>query len=243
MGAPRTRAAKRERGDGVPAMMDGPHWTVVPAYFHPAVAAGDWARLAAAGSAVGAVVFNVDSGPGDQPEPELATVAGRLAVPLLGYIDLDYGRRPAAEVARDLARHRAWYPVAGFFLDRVGSARRELPFCAGVVAEARRQGAATVVLNHGTYPDPAFATIGDALVTFEGSAAAHAQVTAPGWVRQHPADRFWHLVYDTPAERVAAVVQRSARLHARAAYVTDRGGANPWDGLPAYFLGGSEVAR
>jgi hypothetical protein len=54
-------------------------------------------------------------------------------------------------------------------------------------------------------------------------------------VRRWPAEKFWHLDYDTPAGRVDEVLDRAAANHAGTVYVTDRGGANPWDGLPGYF--------
>jgi hypothetical protein len=208
---------------------------VVPAYFHPAVAAADWQALAAAGPGVRAVVFNVDSGPGQAPELELRAVGAHIDVPLLGYVDLAYGERPASAVATDLARYQAWYPTTGIFFDRVGGGRRTLAQCAAAVAAARRHGAAVVALNHGAHPDPAYATFADALVTFEGPASAHRLVDPPRWVRDWPADKFWHLVYDVPGARARDVLAHAAASHAGVCYVTDRGGDNPWDGLPSYF--------
>lgn len=47
-------------------------------------------------------------------------------VRVLGYADTDYGRRAAADVVRDLTRHRDRYGTDGAFLDRVPSGPEEL---------------------------------------------------------------------------------------------------------------------
>jgi hypothetical protein len=208
---------------------------VVPAYFHPAVAAADWRELAAAGPAVRAVVLNVADGPGAAPERELTEAAVRTGHPLYGYVDTDYGDRPVDAVLDDLRRYRDWYPTTGVFLDRVPTAAAVLPRFELFVTAARRLGATSVVFNHGAYPDPGYAALADAMVTFEGPDAAHRLVRVPDWARQLPADRFWHLIYDTPGDRLAAVLRRAADRNVGLVYVTDRAGANPWDGLPPYF--------
>jgi hypothetical protein len=217
----------------------GPPSTVaVPAYFHPALAPGDWATLARPGRPVRAAVLNVANGAGAAPEPALAAVAHRAAaagVPVLGYVDTDYGARPAAEIAAEVRRYRSWYATSGFFLDQVSPSAGLLPWYQRVVADAREQGPATVVLNHGVYPDAGYADIADALVTFEGPWRAYAVATAPEWALRRPAETFWHLVYDTPAALLGPALRRAARCNAGTVYVTDRGGRNPWDGLPSYF--------
>lgn len=209
---------------------------VVPAYFHPAVANDAWDALRRLGSSVRFLIFNVDSGPGSTKEFELARAASRLTMPRLGYVDTDYASRSFDAIGIDIARYRQWYPTSGIFFDRVASTSRELAYTAGLVAVARKHGATTVVLNHGVYPDPEYATIADALVTFEGPEAAHRTVTAPTWVRNWPESRFWHLVYEAPAAAMAQVRQRAAACHADPVCITERNGPNPWDGLPAHLL-------
>jgi hypothetical protein len=210
-----------------------PRGLVVPAYFHPAVAGTGWRELAEAAAAVRAVILNVADGPGPAPEAELIEAAVGTGVPLLGYVDTAYGARPAADVLADLKRHLAWYPVAGFFLDRVATDPALLAWYEPVTRLARLGG--TVVFNHGTYPAPGYAALADALVTFEGPYAAYRRVVVPDWARRLSADRFWHLVYDTPAAVFPEVLDRAAGCNVGALYVTDRSGVNPWDGLPDYF--------
>ncbi|AEV81253.1 Spherulin-4 [Actinoplanes sp. SE50] len=214
---------------------------VVPAYFHPAVAGDDWRALAAHGSSVRAVVLNSADGPGPAPERELTAAAVATGRPLLGYVDTDYGRRSPTAVHADVDRWHRWYPTAGLFLDRVCSQPELLPWYTELVEGIRRRTRGTVVFNHGAHPHPGYAVLADVLVTFEGPYAAYENLVAPDWARQLPPDRLWHLVYDTPEELLPLALDRAAAAGAGGVYVTDRAGANPWDGLPAYLAAEAEA--
>lgn len=208
----------------------------MPAYFHPAVAAGDWHRLARGGAGVGAVIFNVASGPGAEREAELGVVAEAVraaGIPLLGYVDTAYGWRPAEAVDAEIHRYRRWYGIDGVFLDQASSSPALLPWYRAVADDARRVG--TVVLNPGVYPDERYADLADALVTFEGPWAAYGAVRPPAWALRRPASSFWHLVYGTPPEQLGAALRHAEVCNVGVVYVTDRCGVNPWDGLPGYF--------
>jgi hypothetical protein len=194
---------------------------VVPAYFHPAVAADDWKALAAHGSSVRAVILNSFNGPGPGPERELTAAAVATGRPLLGYVDTDYGRRDPDEVLADV--------------DRVATDPDLLTWYGVVMEEIRHRTFGTVVFNHGAHPDPGYAELADALVTFEGPYAWHQEIEVPPWVRSMPAERVWHLVYDTPSTLLPTALARAADAGAGVAYVTDRAGANPWDGVPSYL--------
>ena len=81
----------RATGSARPA---GPSWSppvvprlIVPAYFHPAVAPDEWARMAAHAARIRLVILNPASGPGDQPDPAFRPVLDRLreaGVPVAG---------------------------------------------------------------------------------------------------------------------------------------------------------------
>jgi hypothetical protein len=220
-----------------PAGTATPH-LAVPAYFHPAVAGADWAELTAAAAGISAVVLNIDSGPGVRPEPELlaaSVLAAAAGIPVLGYVDSGYGSRSLREVTVDMGRYRSWYPVSGYFLDQASSSGRYLGYYGDVVAAGRALGGERIVLNPGTYPDPRYAGVADALVTFEGDWADYQDAYVPPWARELPAEAFWHLVYGSPQDSLAAVLNRATATNAGTVYVTDRRGANPWDGLPTYF--------
>lgn len=207
----------------------------MPAYFHPAVAGADWQALAAHGTSVRAVVLNSADGPGPVPERELTVAAVATGRPLLGYVDTHYGRRDPAAVRSDVDRWRHWYPTAGLFFDRVGAAEDLLPWYTHLMAGIRDATLGTVVFNHGTHPDPGYAALADALVTFEGPYAAYERLVVPAWTRDLAPDRLCHLVYDTPEGLLPTALARAAAAGAGGVYVTDRAGANPWGGVPAYL--------
>lgn len=195
---------------------------LVPYYEHPAERPAEWDALIAAAPRLYGVVLNPASGAGDAPDPAFAAVAARLRaarVPVLGYADTDYGRRPHADVVRDLLRHRDWYGADGAFLDQVATGPAVLAHYRRLAVAARAAGAATLVLNHGAPPHPAYLPLGDLPVTFEGPWEAYA-----GRAPEPPgADRYCHLVYAAPAH---------APVTAPVRCVVPGGGAHPWGTLP-----------
>lgn len=217
--------------------LTGPTALAVPAYFHPAVAAADWAVLAQPHRGLRAVILNVADGPGitiDCALFEAAAQAREAGVPVLGYVDTGYGDRPVASILAELRRYRSWYGTCGFFFDQAAADPSHLPFYRELTQPARTAGD-LVVLNPGVHPDPAYADLADALVTFEGPWSAYQAATVPDWVWHEPSERFWHLVYDAPASALEPALALAAQRNAGTVYVTDGSGANPWHGLPSYF--------
>lgn len=144
---------------------------LIPYYEHPSARPAEWDAIIAAAPRLYGVVLNPASGPGDAPDPAFAEVAARLRavdVRVLGYADTDYGRRPHADVVRDIARHRDWYRADGVFLDQVAADRAEFGHYQRLATAAWGAGCGTLALNHGTAPHPSYARIADLLVTFEG---------------------------------------------------------------------------
>lgn len=207
---------------------------LVPAYFH--ADAAEWADLA--DERLKWVVFNIANGPGGVRDRGWAAVAHRLAangVELAGYIDTAYGERPPEEVEDEVARYRKWYGVRTAFMDQVSAITGHVPRYCHTVGAAQGRGAECVVLNHGIYPDPAYARLADLLVVFEGPWSAYQHLRPPAWASRVPSEMFCHLVYAAPQAVLARALARAGRRNAGAVYVTDRAGANPWSGLPDYF--------
>jgi hypothetical protein len=213
---------------------------LLPLYTHPAVDPGAWRRAAGAADRLYGVVLNAADGPGGQCDPVFAAAACSLrdaGVPVLGYVDLDHGARPRGAVDLDVARHREWFAVDGWFFDRAPAERSALPELRRTVRSARRTGARTVVLNPGVHPAPGYARVADLLVTFEGHWTSY--VTAfsrPHWTDRHPPERFCHLVYGVP-RTLSAVAVRTARTRHAAVYCAVGGELpNPWSALPPGLL-------
>jgi hypothetical protein len=209
---------------------------LIPAYFHPAPHLVQWQALLDHIDRIELVVLNVDSGAGQERDPAFVSPVADLrrgGVRVLGYIDTDYGRRPTGEVLTDLQRYQQWYGIDGLFCDRVSTDLDYLEHYCSLSLLARRRGAATVAFNHGTIPAQGYAQYADVLGIFEGSWQAYLDWSPPRWVRAEPPDRFCHLIHSIPAPLLAAAWGLVGRRHAGLAYLTNHGGPNPWERLPA----------
>jgi hypothetical protein len=211
---------------------------LVPLYVHPSVDPAAWQAVAAAGpDTVRAVVLNIADGPGPAPEPAFQQAAAELTeagIPLLGYVDTDYGRRSHAEVVAELLIYRQWYGTTGVYFDQAAAHPAALAHYRRLTTAARAAGCATVVLGHGTHPEPSFAEpeLGDLLVTFEGSWTEYDALALPLWTGHHPAERFCHLVYQVPAAQARTAGALIASRRAGVACTVPGGGDNPWATLP-----------
>jgi hypothetical protein len=208
---------------------------IVPAYFYPANHPGEWSRLAERAAQIRFIVLNLADGPGGQADPAVVSALDHLrsaAVTVCGYVDTNYGQRPAEEAIADVHRHLDWYQVDGVFFDRAAIAAEQVSHYADLARQARDSGARLVALNHGAHPVEPYADHADLLGTFEGPWSAYLDLAVPRWVRSWPAGQFFHLVHAVPTASFADALWLAAYRHAGCAYVTDRGGINPWDGLP-----------
>lgn len=207
--------------------------TLLPLYVHPVDDPAAWTAIAQATADV-TVIVNIHNGPGvglDSVYAEATEVLRAAGVPMLGYVDLDYGERTRVAVTRDLLVWRR-YPVGGVFFDQVPSGPEQAPAVAVRVRAARRLGLPTVVLNPGTRPHRYYAALADIICTFEGPWDTYAS---------RPAKSDWshaaHLVYGAPPNRVAEAVQRLAG-QVTTGLVTERAAPLPYAGLPAALRDG-----
>ena len=209
---------------------------VVPAYFRPDTRPDDWQLLAKHAQQVRLVILNLANGPGARPDPAYHFALSRLrevGVAVAGYVDTNYGRRPASEALADLDNFLQWYAVSGVCFDRVSVSAQDIGYYAALSRDARRAGARVVLFNHGAYPLEAYAEHANLLGTFEGPWRAYLRLAVPRWTRSRPASMFYHVIYSVPRENFDHAFLLATRRRAGSVYVTDRGGANPYDGLPA----------
>jgi len=217
---------------------------VVPAYFHPAARPRQWQWLAEHPGQVRMVVLNVASGPGTRPQEAFLAAAGRLhraGVHVLGYVDTGYGRRDPAAVLDETGRYREWYGVRGVCFDQAAAGAEHIRHYAELADRARAMGAEVVFFNHGTHPAPGYARHADLLGTFEGTWPAYQRLRVPLWTQRRPPSLFYHVVHSVPAASIPAAWQLAARRRAGAVYITERGGPNPYDGLPEVTGNGMKV--
>ncbi|MFH9349182.1 spherulation-specific family 4 protein [Kitasatospora sp. NPDC017646] len=219
---------------------------LVPLYVHPAVDPAAWRAVAAADPArIAAVVLNLADGPGEVPDHVFAEAAEELraaGLPLVGYADTDYGRRPHAAVVTDILTYRQRHGINGVYFDQVATHPGALAHYRRLATAARAAGCGTVVFGHGEHPDPGYAEVGlaDLLVTFEGDWDAYRAMTLPLWTGRHAASRFCHLVYDVPAESAQDASALIAARRAGVGCAVPGAGENPWRTLP-YGLTAAEL--
>jgi Spherulation-specific family 4 len=208
--------------------------TLLPLYVYPLDEPAAWASAGRSGTDVW-VVVNVHNGPGqgyDQAYGYATATLAAAGVPMLGYVDLDYGSRPVHRVHDDVSHWRL-YPVGGVFFDRAPADRGALSW----VAEACTPVRGRVVLNPGTRPDAGYAGLADMVCTFEGP-----------WLRYRltPAQPDWpnaaHLVYGVPAYELAAA-RRRLRSQVSHGLVTDLEYPLPYRGVPTYLADAAEVVH
>ena len=133
----------------------------------------------------------------------------------------------------DLDCFLQWYDVTGVCFDRVSVGAEHLGYYAALSRDARDVGARVVLFNHGAHPLEAYAEHADLLGTFEGPVA---RLPAAGRAALDPVparpDLLPRRVLGTAGEFDHAFLL-AIRRRAGSVYITDRGGANPYDGLPA----------
>ena len=199
---------------------------LLPMYVHPLEDPAAWTELSRLGTGVTAIV-NVHDGPGGGPDvdPSYGEVTAELVdagVPMIGYVDLDYGSRACRDVWADIV---GWerYPMSGLFFDRVRADESGLDGVARAVHAAGRP----VVLNPGTRPHDDYAGLAGTVCTFEGPWSAYRLAGAePDWPNAA------HLVYGVPVGELDLAAGLLSR-RVSCGLVSEFDGANPYRGLPA----------
>jgi len=208
----------------------------VPAFFSPA----GWTRAVSGSNVPGTMILDITtSGAGSTPEPAFQAAvkqAQAAGVTVLGYADTSFGARPAAAVEQDVKNYKTWYGVTSILLDQAAADAGKLGYyrrLAGFIRSVDPGGA--VWLNPGTYPDQRYMAIASVVMAFEGSYSSYSRLRVPGWVSRYPAAKFAHTIYTTPGSRLASAISLARSRHAGWVFVTDRSGANPYDGLPGFW--------
>lgn len=244
----------------------------VPAYFNPsdAAGAGFWTQIDRAGSQVGIAVANPSNGPGTAADSGYASAvhgASAAGVKVLGYVDTGYfgttGRTTrggqtsvaawTAQINADVANWYAWYGssgLAGIFFDDAlgdcGSGNAHVNLYTGINSTTKQAhpGAFTVD-NPGSPAESCYASAADVLVMFENTYSAYTAWAAPAWELSYgDSGKFWHLVYDTPAQSdMDNAVALSKQRNAGYLYVTADNLPNPWDTLPTGTYWSDELAK
>src|SRR5919107_1135445 len=188
---------------------------LIPFYIYPSFLESGWDTITADPSNVGVIVANPASGPGASSNSDYVTaIAAAQAAGLrtIGYVDTNYTARSLGDVTADIDLWISFYDPDGIFLDRTSSLLTDASYYQDLrdyIDTAMAPGKRTLVLNHGTSPDEAYASIGDILITFENDASAYPAASFPAWMDAYPRERFSHILYADPDWRVSLALART----------------------------------
>jgi hypothetical protein len=219
----------------------------VPSYFYDD---GYWGQLAQGHPTVGIGVVNPNSGPGNSLDDHFLTEVQNsqaAGLTVLGYVATGYGSKSTSTVESQIDAYYKWYHVDGIFFDETST---DCGFASHYTTlhdyVKTKGGKASVVLNFGIHTNECYMPAADILITYEGPYSDYmsGDYQQPSWVNKYPANRFWHLVYDTPtAQDMQRAVSTSKARGAGWVYVTpetvDQG---PWNMLPSSSYWNSELS-
>jgi len=219
---------------------------LIPLYNYPSwwdSATYLWDDVAAAQSrAPITAIINPNSGPdGGPPNSDYVqglTTLRAAGVKMLGYVSTDYGNRALNLVKADIDLYATHYNLNGIFLDETASGTDKLSYYTTLYQYIRgKPGLTQVILNPGTQIAQGYISqpAGDTAVIFENG-SGWPGYTPDGYVQNYPAHRFAMLAYNvanTATMRTYVDLARTRNIGY--VYVTNDGGANPWDTLPSYW--------
>lgn len=232
---------------------------LVPTYFYPSTASA-WDTLAASAAAYPSVtitaIMNPNNGIFSSADANFTRAATQFVASggqVLAYVYTGYGKggRSLADIKTNIDRYLQAYGrarISGIFLDEMASEPQRLDFYREIYRYIKAiDPSLRVVGNPGMVPAADYASVADALVTFESTAADY-QTYDPrpqnAWLYTHPNTSQAMLAHNaaTCAAMQAAVQSAAtARNNAGWVYATNRefntntGAGNPWSALPAYW--------
>jgi len=229
---------------------------LVPAYVYPASTGSAWSRAMADAPwnprTSRTMVMNPGSGPGPSANSDYAAAiqgVKKSGGKTIGYAWTNYGAVSISEVEKQVDEYINWYGagnIDGIFLDSASSDASLVepyyqPLLTYITTKLPR---ATVTLNAGTYPHPAYAKMTTAtptssfnIVVFENDFANFTKdaSAAPAWTLKYPSSKFIDIVYDTSEEQLGDALKISAQRNIGWIYITDDVMPNPYRGLPTYW--------
>ena len=173
------------------------------------------------------------------------TTLSARGVPLLGYLNLAYSKKPMATLLAEADLWRRWYGIVDFFLDCAPSsdARRTAEVAEILRISAR---AGELVANAGTRTSHDVAQHFDAVVEHEGLppfALAGPEVLE-FWLREHrdaedggrdvSTGRSW-IVHGADAAAASTTLKSAHAAGVDEIWLTDLTGTNPYLDLPTYW--------
>jgi hypothetical protein len=217
---------------------------LVPTYIYPAgEGRKEWLRLFDAAAKVEIVaIVNPDSGPGREQNIDYHatfTEANKLGIALLGYVSTDFGKRPQAEIRKDVDTWLAFYPqIRGFFFDQQPSEGDHAAQFAELRDYVKRKlPDPLVVTNPGVPCDEAYLAqnVSDVTCVFSNFQGFE-PFDLPATFKPYDPSRFAAMPYNIPdAETMRTFLKEAIVKRIGYIYISDAKPPNPWGKLPAYW--------
>lgn len=229
---------------------------LVPAYFSSTGTDSPWTTLLAGGNSYPNVKITAIANPNSGVLTATTTANTDLVTAItnfksanrkvIGYVSTLYGNgaRSEADVKTTIDKYIELYPgLEGFFIDEMASGSNRLAHYETIYSYIKSKNAAFVVIgNPGIFPDPAYASAADALVTFEGTAAGYLaldpQQSSNTWVysKANTAQAMLAHSADTcTAMQDTIKYANQARLNTGLVFATDQTTSHSADKLPSYW--------
>lgn len=203
-----------------------------PWYVHPLEDPEAWASLLA-GTDLAFAVVNAASGPDLDDAAYRVVLSQPARTKLVGYVNVDYGARPPADVLRDAQSWLAYPGVSGIMLDCVPVAPSEKLWNVGLIRLLRDLGAGLVIANPGTPPSSELVWEADVTCVAEYDWDAFQSWEPPEALAALPAERLWMLVHNVPPGEQQEALRMISRKGAAHGWATSGSLPNPWATLPA----------
>jgi hypothetical protein len=189
---------------------------------------------------VEAIIINPSSGSGtsrDQNYVNAVNQAQQQGILVLGYVWTNYGSQNIRTVKRQVDNYYNWYGVDGIYVDGVSSLTSQLSYYSSLSTYIREECDITfITFAIGTYPQSGeYISLANTTVTFEGAFSDYNSLSIPTYVSQYTADKFMHIVYNTPSSSLQTTLQTAASYNVEYVYITDQTTPNPYCSLPSYW--------
>lgn len=199
-----------------------------PWYLHPLQDPSAWDRLRTGSVGLDFAVVNVANGPGDAVDACYRDALVGVRTPLIGYVDVAYGRRERAAILRDVDAWREYYGVTGVMLDQVPT-RMQGRWRPSLIDRIRAAGTSFVVANPGCATPGSLLRRADVTCVSELDWAAYARLL-PDPAPAGP-ERIWHLIHSCPVDQQPAAVALAGARGAGFCWATAGTLPNPWQVL------------
>lgn len=176
--------------------------------------------------------MNAANGPKPDDPYYQPILSKNFSTPLLGYVNVDYGRRRRRDILADVGSWLQIPSVTGIMFDCVPSQRRLRHWNLRIIDKVRKMGASVVAANPGTPPAPELILKADLTCIGEYNWTTFQAWEKPPYLDQLPEDRQWLMVYDVPESEQDRAMELIAKHSVRYGWVTAGALPNPWATLP-----------